>query len=98
MKSCGWVLGIAALWTTAGCPEDNRAPSLALVTDQQVTVGETLRVTLAGSDPDGDPLHFRVTGLPAPAQVAPRAANEAILLWNPTITDTEPGGKRYEAV
>jgi hypothetical protein len=34
--------------------------------------------------------------LPKAAQVTPRAANEAVLVWSPLITDTQPGGRRYE--
>ncbi len=79
-----------------GCADDNRAPSLALLLDQQVVVGETLRVVLTASDPDGDRLTFGVRGLPKGAQVTPRAAQEAVLVWSPLITDTQPGGRRYE--
>lgn len=79
-----------------GCTDDNRAPSLSLVLDQQVVVGETLRLVLAASDPDGDRLDFSAEGLPKAAQVTPRAAAEAVLVWSPLITDTQPGGRRYD--
>lgn len=80
----------------ASCSDDNTAPSLALVLDQQVVVGETLRLVLSANDPDGDRLDFSVGGLPKTAQVTPRAANEAVVVWSPLITDTQPGGRRYE--
>ncbi len=80
----------------SACSDDNRAPALALVLDQQVVVGETLRLVLSASDPDGDRLDFSVDGLPKAAQVSPRAANEAVVVWSPLITDTQPGGRRYE--
>jgi len=78
------------------CSDDNTAPSLSLVLDQQVVVGETLRLVLSANDPDGDRLDFDVKGLPKTAQVTPRAANEAVVVWSPLITDTQPGGRRYE--
>ena len=78
------------------CSDDNTAPSLALVLDQQVIVGETLRLVLSAEDPDGDRLDFDVSGLPKTAQVTPRAANEAVVVWSPLITDTQPGGRRYD--
>ena len=80
------------------CGDDNRAPSLTLVLDQQVIVGDTLRLPLTAGDPDGDRLDFSVEGLPKTAQVTPRAAAEAVLVWSPLITDTQPGGRRYEVV
>lgn len=86
-----------ALWSIGACSDDNGAPSLALVLDQQVVVGDTMRLVLSADDPDGDRLDFSVSGLPDAAQVTPRAANEAVLVWSPLITDTQPGGHRYEA-
>jgi len=78
------------------CGDGNRAPSLALMLDQQVVVGETLRMILSATDPDGDRLDFKVEGLPKTAQVTARAMSEAVLVWSPLITDTQPGGRRYE--
>ncbi len=45
----------------------NAAPTLSAVAAQQVTVGDILRFTLTGSDPDGDPIAFSATPLPLPA-------------------------------
>lgn len=87
---------LLALAGLASCDDGNRAPSLTLVLDQQVIVGDTLRLPLVASDPDGDRLDFDVEGLPKTAQVTPRAAAEAVLVWSPLITDTQPGGRRYE--
>lgn len=90
------IVPLLALAALAACDDDNRAPSLTLVLDQQVVVGATLRMPLVASDPDGDRLDFDVDGLPDAAQVTPRAAAEAVLVWSPLITDTQPGGRRYE--
>lgn len=78
------------------CSEDNAPPAIALLSDRQVEIGQTLVMPLTASDPDGDRLTFRVSGLPESAQVDPRSANEAVLVWSPLITDTQPGGRRYE--
>lgn len=78
------------------CGEDNGPPSLSLLSDRQVQIGQTLVVPLTASDPDDDRLTFKVDGLPDTAQVDPRAKNEAVLVWSPLITDTQPGGRRYE--
>lgn len=78
------------------CGGENRAPSLALLADQQVVVGETLRFIVTGDDPDGDRLSFDSDGLPDDAQLTPRSREEAVIVWSPLITDTQPGGRRYE--
>ncbi len=78
------------------CEDVNHQPSVALVADQTVVVGDTLRLVLAGTDPDGDRLDFRVTGLPDSARIVARSDTEAVLYWSPAITDTEPGGRTYE--
>lgn len=82
----------------AACGEDNRPPSLELVGDQVVAVGNGLRLPIVGQDPDGDRLQFEISGLPAEAELVQRTTSEALIYWNPSITDTEPGGRRYEVV
>ena len=89
------ILGFVAA-AFAACGDDNRAPALGLILDQQVIIGNTLSLVLTADDPDGDRLDFDVSGLPKTARVTPRAANEAVLVWSPLITDTQPGGRRYE--
>lgn len=84
------------LLALAACDDDNRAPALALVLDQQVVVGDTLRLVLTAEDADGDRVTFDVEGLPDAAQLAPRSKSEAVVVWSPLITDTQPGGRRYE--
>src|SRR5207302_7969456 len=42
----------------------DRAPQLAIVGNQSVERGATLDLPVTASDPDGDPLAFKVTGLP----------------------------------
>jgi len=87
---------LAIALALAACDDDNRAPALALVLDQQVVVGDTLRLVLTAEDPDGDRVAFDVDGLPDAAQLAPRSKSEAVVVWSPLITDTQPGGRRYE--
>ncbi|MEJ8856025.1 PA14 domain-containing protein [Variovorax robiniae] len=47
-----------------GAPALNRAPLLADVTPPVARQGEETVITLAASDPDGDPLSFAIAGLP----------------------------------
>ncbi len=79
-----------------GCGDDNSPPSMALILDQQVTVGESLRVPLNAPDPDGDRIAFTVDGLPDGASITSVSNDAALLSWSPAITDTAPGGRRYE--
>jgi len=85
-----------SLLLVAGCDDGNAPPSLALILDQRVTVGETLRLVISARDPDGDRLTFSASGLPPTAELVARADDEALLLYSPSITDTQPGGRRYE--
>lgn len=89
-----FVLGLAAA-AAAGCPGTNQAPSVALLEDRTVFVGDQLVVALEGSDPDGDGLAFTATGLPEGAAVTPQTAASALLLWTPDITDAEAAGRVY---
>ncbi len=45
----------------------NRAPTLTPIGSKTMTAGDTLIFTVSGSDPDGDPLAFSATNLPAGA-------------------------------
>ncbi len=93
LGAAAFVWGAAALF---GCAGDNRPPALGLLLDRQVTVGESLTVVLTASDPDGDALIFSAKGLPVTAQLTARSKSEAIITYSPVITDTEPGGHRYD--
>ncbi|MFT7581832.1 MAG: hypothetical protein ACI9MR_003510 [Myxococcota bacterium] len=81
---------------STGCGDDNQPPAIGLVLDQQVTVGESLRLLLGASDPDGDRITFSAKGLPDGAIITARSTTEAVLVYSPLITDTEPGGRRYD--
>ncbi|PKN59501.1 MAG: hypothetical protein CVU56_00285 [Deltaproteobacteria bacterium HGW-Deltaproteobacteria-14] len=83
------------LASLAACGGDNQPPSLAIVPDQQVVVGDSLVLVVIASDPDGDRLDFSAKGLPDAAQLTPRSRDEAVLTYSPAITDTQPGGRRY---
>ena len=54
----------------AGAPM-NSAPTLTQPANQTGAEGSTVSVQLAGSDPDGNPLTYSATGLPAPLSVNP---------------------------
>ncbi len=86
---------LLTVWLAA-CSDDNRPPALGLLGDREIQIGQSLVLPLIASDPDGDRLTFKVDGLPDTAQVSPRTSNEAVLVWSPLITDTQPGGRRYE--
>ncbi len=63
----------------------NRAPMIATVMDQRVRLGATLRVTVQGSDPDGDPLRFAVPTAPLSLiNVGTNTDGSAILTFAPT--------------
>lgn len=88
---------IASLWALAACQQLNHPPSLVLVADQFVLVGERMQIQLIGADPDGDSLEFAVEGLPEGATITPSSPITATLGWSPSITDTEPGGTIFRA-
>jgi hypothetical protein len=45
----------------------NRAPQLTAVGDRNVAAGSAVQFTIGASDPDGDPITYSATGLPAGA-------------------------------
>ncbi len=55
-------------WTVANV---NRAPALTAVADQTSVENATIALPLAASDPDGTPLSYSATGLPASLSVDP---------------------------
>ena len=50
---------------------DNSPPGFDPPEPLTVAEGEPLELTLAGTDPDGDPVHFAASGLPAGASIDP---------------------------
>ena len=92
LRVAGLLIGLALV----GCG-DNQPPSMGLIDDQVVSVGDQLRVELLGQDPDGDVLGWGLVGLGAGAEIVPQTASTALLLWSPALSDTEPGGKVYQA-
>ncbi len=87
---------LAALLPLGAACAGNAPPALGLLTDVRVVVGETLRVTLRASDPDGDRLRFASPDLPDGASITPIGPSEALFVWSPRITDTAPGGRRHD--
>jgi len=49
----------------------NRPPVLNAIPNQSGTVGQTITFTVTGTDPDGDPLRFSASTLPADALFSP---------------------------
>jgi hypothetical protein len=68
------LVGVVSLTSLLGCSSDgstptptqpaNRAPQLAGVSDQQVTVGSVQQEIITATDPDGDQLSFSVSTNP----------------------------------
>ncbi|MEC9071689.1 MAG: PPC domain-containing protein [Myxococcota bacterium] len=79
----------------AGCTGDNLPPSLALVTDQVVFVGESLVIDLQGTDLDGDTLTWTVNGLTSSAKIHPVGPQTGRLVWSPNLSDADPEGRVY---
>lgn len=87
---------LAAALAAGACGDDNHPPSLGILLDQQVVVGDSLSLVVTAKDDDGDKLDFSAKGLPPGAQLTQRAPSEAVLSYSPVITDTQPGGTRYD--
>ena len=79
--------------------ETNRAPVLAAIGDKAVAEAATLTFTISATDPDGDPVTYSATNLPAGASFE---AATATFTWTPTndqagtytgvtFTATDPG-------
>ncbi|MCX7915377.1 MAG: putative Ig domain-containing protein, partial [Verrucomicrobiae bacterium] len=59
----------------------NRAPTITSPGNRTVSVGTNLTLTVSGSDPDGDPLTYSASGLPASATFNP---STRVFSWTPT--------------
>jgi Domain of unknown function (DUF4091)/RTX calcium-binding nonapeptide repeat (4 copies)/Putative Ig domain len=62
----------------------DRPPVLDPVGNRTVTAGESLNITLSGSDPDGDSLTYAALHLPAGTTFS---AGSRIFSWSPTAAD-----------
>ncbi len=60
----------------------NRPPVLATLTDRAVAAGDSLTLTLAAADEEGDTLSFSVSPMPAGARLA-----NGCFGWRPTLAD-----------
>ena len=83
---------IAAALVLAGCAEGGgRAPSLEMVDDQVVAVGEELVVHLRATDPDGDELFYDFDAptdtIAEAAELARRPDGTAVFWWTPMAED-----------
>ena len=59
---------VAFAWTVV---DSNRAPDVTNPGDQSSVEGQTVTVTVVGSDPDGDTLTWTASGLPGGLSIAP---------------------------
>jgi hypothetical protein len=71
---------------TGGAPPPNQAPILTQPVNQTSAEGTTVSLQLAASDPDGNPLTYSATGLPASLSVNPTSG-----LIAGTLTFTSAG-------
>jgi hypothetical protein len=71
----------------------NDAPALAVITDQNATVGVPFQLTVTATDPENDTLTYQIdrTGsganAPASAIITKNNNNEAVITWTPTVAD-----------
>lgn len=66
----------------------NRAPMLATIPDQRVKVGDTLRVMVKATDPDGDQLRFAAPNAPISlTNIGSDPSGSAVLTFAPTSAD-----------
>lgn len=97
MRRISAIAAFACLGAIASCQDANHPPSLVLVANQFVLVGQRMEIPLIGADADGDTLAFAVEGLPEAATITPTGPITATLTWSPSITDTQPGGTLLSA-
>lgn len=71
----------------------NRPPSLAVGERLSARPGETLRMPLRATDPDGDPMRIGAAALPDGARVADHGDGSAWLTWTPGPEQT--GNHRF---
>jgi hypothetical protein len=66
----------------------NRPPMLATIADQRVRVGDTLRVMVQATDPDGDQLRFAAPNAPVSlTNIGSDPKGSALLTFTPTSPD-----------
>jgi len=70
---------------TLSAPATNQAPTLAAVSNQSTTVGQSVSLALSGSDPDGDTLSYSASGLPPGLGVN---ASSGLISGSPTTAGT----------
>ena len=89
----------------AACSVLNHPPSVALISDQNVSIGERFTLELYAQDLDGDPIQWTVTGLGDAAEIiqlsipssqTPDSPSRALLVWSPTLKDLEETGTTYQ--
>ncbi|RMF88168.1 MAG: hypothetical protein D6739_00520, partial [Nitrospirae bacterium] len=66
----GFHVTVARILPPAGGGAANRPPQVAAIADRTLVVGETLRLAVQASDPDGDPLTYGLANGPAGMAVA----------------------------
>ena len=100
-------LGWLTVSLFSGCSLLNHPPSVALIGDQNVSVGERFNLELYAQDIDGDTITWTVTGLgddveiiqlSTPTPQDPELPSRALLVWSPTLQDLEANGNVYQVV
>jgi hypothetical protein len=62
----------------------NRPPNIVPIGDRVVKIGDTARIEVIASDPDGDALTTMCSGLPRDALFEPLPNGQAVITWAPT--------------
>ncbi len=80
--------------------DDDQPPALAPITDQLTVINQTMMVTAAGNDPEGETLRYSVIGAPSGLGIN---ISTGELFWTPdssqagnfnaTVTVMDPGGQ-----
>jgi len=91
------ILGVMSCGTDAG--QDNLPPTLELDIPAEVTyeLGDVIRVTMSGSDPEGGAVTFSVENVPERATLQ-ASSSFAVMTWDPLASDITPEGQPLQVI
>ncbi|PID60245.1 MAG: hypothetical protein CSB44_10955 [Gammaproteobacteria bacterium] len=92
------LVAVAALLVSTSPAFANAPPELAPLSAATVAVGETLRVRVSPSDPDGDVPGVRMLDWLHNASFDDNGDGTRTLVWTPGVTDVGERNVRFEAV